>query len=191
MIQLVRNNEIVFPQKRRNRSRIRRESRLKNHAGLDILKARDLLFQLHVDFHRARDGAHRARSHAILARSLQRRFAQLWMRREAEVIIRGKVDHALAVESTKRRLLVVQHAQLEVGALGLEFVKLIGQERKRIGARGSGHGLPQIRYDLTGRGKTHVSYQGIASAIPSALKIKCPLRGWASSIAAFLATSRK
>ena len=38
-------------------------------------------------------------------------------------------------------LLVIKDAQLEMRALGLEFFELIGQEGKRIGARGSGHGL--------------------------------------------------
>ena len=149
MIELVGNDEVVFAQKGRNRSRVRRESRLENHAGLDVLEARDLLFQLHVDLHRARDGAHGARSNAVLYAWLKRRFAQFGMRREPEVIVRGKVDDSLAVEGTDRRLLVIKDAQLEMRALGLEFVELIGQERKRIGARGSGHGLPRIGSDLS------------------------------------------
>ncbi len=33
-------------------------------------------------------------------------------------------------------LLVVEHAQLEVGALLLEVVELIGEEGKRVGAGG-------------------------------------------------------
>ena len=98
VIQLVGNDEIVFAQKCRNRPRVRRESRLEHHAGLDVLEARDLLFQLHVNLHRARDGAHRSRPDAILARGFKRRFAQLRMRSEPKVIVRGKVDDPLAVE---------------------------------------------------------------------------------------------
>ena len=122
VIQFVGDDVVVFAQKCRYGSGVRRESRLENDAGLDVLEARDLLFQFHVDLHGAGDGAHGARSDAILARGLKRRFAQLGMRRKAEVIVGGKVDDLLAVESADRRLLVIQHAQLEVRALGLEFV---------------------------------------------------------------------
>ena len=106
VIEFVGNDEIVFAEKCRDRSRVRRESRLENHAGLDVLEARDLLFQLHVDFHGAGDGAHGARSDAVLARGFERRFAQFGMRREPEVIVRGEVDDSLAVEGADRRLLV-------------------------------------------------------------------------------------
>ncbi len=95
-----------------------------------------------MNFHRARDGTYSARSNAIFARGFKRRFAKFRMRREPEVIVRGKVDDPLAVEGTDRRLLVIKDAQLEVRAFGFEFVELIGQERQRIGARGSGHGSP-------------------------------------------------
>ncbi len=107
MIEFVGNDEIVFSQKGGNRSRIRRESRLKYHARLDVLEARDLLLQLHMDLHRARDGAHGARSDAILARGFERRFAQFGMRRQAEVIVRGEIDDLLPVEGADRRLLVI------------------------------------------------------------------------------------
>src|ERR1019366_2496113 len=125
VIQLVGNDEIVFAQKCRNRPRVRRESRLEHHASFDVLETRDLLFQLHVNLHRARDGAHHSRPEAILARGFKRRFAQLRMRSEPKVIVRGKVNDSLAVESADRRLLVLQHAQLEVRALGLEFLESV------------------------------------------------------------------
>ena len=53
---------------------------------------------------------------AELARGFERRLAQLGMRRQAEVVVRRQVDDLLAVEGADRRLLVVEHAQLEVGA---------------------------------------------------------------------------
>ena len=61
--------------------------RLKDHAGFDVLEARDLLLQLHVDLHGAGDGAHRARADAVFLRGFQRGFAQLGMRGQAEVIV--------------------------------------------------------------------------------------------------------
>ena len=60
MIQLVRDDEVVFSQHRRHCARISGEPGLKNHACLDVLEARDFLFQLHMNFHGTGDGAHRA-----------------------------------------------------------------------------------------------------------------------------------
>ena len=145
VIELIRDDEVVLAQKRRNRSRVRREARLKHHASLDVFKARDFLLQLHVYFHGARDRAHRARPDAILARRFQRRFPQFGMSGEAQVIVRGKIDNPLAIESAHRRLLVIQHAQREVRALSPKFVQLVSQKRKRIGASGSRHGKPRIK----------------------------------------------
>ena len=71
---------------------------------------------------------------AVLPGGFQRGFAQLGMRGQAEIIVGREIDDLLAVEGADRRLLVVEHAQLEVSALLLEFVQLIGKEGKRIGA---------------------------------------------------------
>jgi hypothetical protein len=129
VIQFVGDDEVVFAQKCRHRARVGGESRLEDHAGFDVLEARDLFFQFHVDLHGAGDGAHRARSDAVFARGFERRLAQFGMRRQPEVIVRGEVDDLLAVEGADRGLLVVEHAQLEVRALGLEFVELVGRKK--------------------------------------------------------------
>ncbi len=67
-------------------------------------------------------------------RRVQRGFAQLGMGGQPKVVVGGQVDDLLAVESADRRLLVVEHAQLEIGALLLEVVELIGKEGERISA---------------------------------------------------------
>ena len=67
------------------------------------------------------------------------------MRGQAEVIVRSQVDDLLAVEGADRGLLVVEHAQAEVGALGFELVELVGQVRKRVGAGGGGCHLVGLR----------------------------------------------
>ena len=59
------------------------------------------------------------------------------MRGQSEIIVRSQVDDLLAIERAHRRLLVFEHTQTEVGALGLEVVQLIGEIRERIGAGGS------------------------------------------------------
>jgi hypothetical protein len=67
------------------------------------------------------------------------------MRGQAEIIIRREVDDFLAIESTHRGLLVVQHAQTEVRAFGLELVQLVGEIRQRVCASGSScHVIPRI-----------------------------------------------
>ena len=81
-----------------------------------------------MNLHGARDGAHGARSHAVFARRFERGFAQFGVSRKAKIIIRGQVDDPLAVKGAERSLLVIQHTQLEMRALGSEFVELIGQK---------------------------------------------------------------
>ena len=140
VIQRVGDDEVVFAENRRNRSGVRREAGLEDDTGFDVLEARDLFFEFHVDLHRPGDGADGARADAELARRFQRRFAQLGMRGQSQIIVRREVDDFLAVESADGRLLVVEHAQLEVRALGLEFVELVGEVGERVGAGCGGHG---------------------------------------------------
>ena len=138
VVELVGDDEVFFAEDGRDRARVGGEAGLEDDAGFDVLEARDLFFQLHVDLHGAGDGAHRARADAEFLRRFERGFAQLGMGGQAEIIVGGEVDDLLAVEGADRRLLVVEHAQLEVGALLLELVELVGKKRKRIGARCSG-----------------------------------------------------
>ena len=136
MVQLVRDDEVFFAQNRRDRPGIRRESRLENHTGFDVLEACNLLLKLHVNLHRACDGADCTRAHSVLARGLESSFAQFGMRGQAQIIVGGKIDDLLAVERADRRLFVVEHAQLEVRALSFEVVQLVAQVRQRISTRG-------------------------------------------------------
>ena len=55
---------------------------------------------------------------------------------QAEVVVAGQVDDLAAVVVANRRLLVVEHAELEVGALGAKVVEDLGQMGK-LGARSS------------------------------------------------------
>ena len=70
---------------------------------------------------------------------LKRGFAQLGMRRQPKVIVRRKVDDPLAIERALGRLFVFEHAQLEVGALWLSVLELVGEIRERIDASRSRH----------------------------------------------------
>ena len=92
VVQLVGEDEVVLAQDRAHGAGVGRESALEDHAGFDVLEARDLLFEFHVDAHGAGDGAHCARAHAQFARGLQGRLDQLGVVAQAEVVVAGQVD---------------------------------------------------------------------------------------------------
>src|SRR5579872_1447 len=64
------------------------------------------------------------------------------MRGQAQIIVRGKVDDLFAVECAFRCLLVLEHTQAEMRALGFQLVQLVGQIRKRISAGRGSHKSP-------------------------------------------------
>src|ERR1700690_940780 len=73
------------------------------------------------------------------------------MRSQPQIIVRRQVDNFLAVEGANRRLLVVEHAQLEVCALRFKLIELVGEIRKWIGADCSRHEyLKLLAADLRG-----------------------------------------
>src|ERR1700678_462376 len=81
------------------------------------------------------------------------------MRGQPQIIVRCQVDHLLAVEGADGRLLVLEHAQLEVRALGLEFVELAGEIRERIVAGCSGHdSLKPVATDAHGSTRIQISW---------------------------------
>jgi hypothetical protein len=89
MIQLVRNDEIVFAKNGRYGSRVGRKARLKHHAGFHILECRNLLFQFHVQLHRAGDRSNRTRARAVPFHRVQRGLPQRLVRRESQIIVRS------------------------------------------------------------------------------------------------------
>jgi hypothetical protein len=72
---------------------------------------------------------------------------------QAKIVVRGQVDDLLAVEGADRGLLVFEHPQLEVRAPGLEFVELVGEIRKRVGAGSNRHERPHRFRTASLRGK--------------------------------------
>src|SRR5208282_2794192 len=99
------------------------------------------------------DGAHGARPDTVLARGLERSLTQLRMSGQSQIIVRSEVDDSLAVEGADRRLLVLQHAQLEVGAFGFKFVELVSEIGERVGAGCSCH----KNLELRSRGFTRIN----------------------------------
>ena len=93
VVQLVRDDDVVFCQDRRDRSGIGREAALKHDDRLDLLELGEPALELHVDRHRARDRPDRPGSDAERLSRLERRFPQPGMGREAEIIVRRQVDY--------------------------------------------------------------------------------------------------
>ena len=156
VVQLVGEDEVVFAEDGADGAGVGREAALKDDAGLDIFEARDLFFELHVDAHGAGDGAHGARAHAEGARGGQRGFNELGVVGQAEIVVAGEVDDLFAVVVADRGLLVVEHAQLEVGALGAEVVEHGGEigklrTRGKLRAGAVRHGKHQ-RIDVCAAG---------------------------------------
>ena len=134
MIQFVGDDEVFFSQNRRHRTCVCSEPRLEDHTGFDVLEARDLFFQLHMDSHGAGDRAHGARANPILLSSRERSLPQLRVSSQPKIVIRGKIDDLLAVKRTHRLLFVFEYTQFEVCPFCFELIDVIGEERKRIDA---------------------------------------------------------
>ncbi len=102
----------------------------------------------------------------------KRRFAQLGMRGQSQVIVGGEIDDLLAVKRTDRRLLIIEHAELEMCALGFEFVELIGQVRERIRASRASHEclgkvfLPRIYAEPRGSLKISLILVAVSAPLP-------------------------
>ena len=139
VVELVGEDEVLFAQNRAHGAGVGRKSALEDHAGFDILEAGDLFFELHVDAHGSRDGAHRSRAHAKGARGVDRCLDEPGMIGEAEIVVAGQVDDFAAVVMADRGLLVVENAKLEVGALGAEVIEDLGQMGKLRASRCLGH----------------------------------------------------
>ena len=54
------------------------------------------------------------------AHGLERRLAQLRVRRQAEIVVRREIDDRLVIEGRVRGLFAFEHAQLAIQALLLE-----------------------------------------------------------------------
>ena len=123
VVQLVGEDEVLFAQDGADRAGVGRKAALEDDAGFDVLEAGDLFFELHVDAHGSGDGAHGAGAHAERARGGQRGLNELGVVGQAQVVVAGQVDDFAPVVVADRGLLVVEDAELEVGALGAEFVE--------------------------------------------------------------------
>ena len=79
-----------------------------------------------------------------LARGGDGRLNQPGMVGQAQVVVAGQVDHLAAVVVANRRLLVVEHAELEVRAFGAKLVENGGE----VGKLGARSGSESWRYTL-------------------------------------------
>ena len=63
VIQFVGDDDVLAAEERGDRARVRRETALKDDGRLGPLELSEAALELHVDLHRARDRADRARAH--------------------------------------------------------------------------------------------------------------------------------
>ena len=107
----------------------RRVAAGKSQRRLGALELREPLLEPHVRRERAADQPRRSRADAILIDRQLGRFAQGGLRREAEVIVRGKIDQLLARKFHRRLLRRIDLAQLpqqrvraQLGEFGFDAV---------------------------------------------------------------------
>ena len=154
VIQLIGDDEVVLREDGGDCSRIGGEAALKYDGGFCLFEVRKPPLQFHVDLHSSGNRAHRSGADAELLQRRESLLLQLWMRREAEVVVRGEIDDLAAVDSGARGLLVVQYAQAAVEALRLERVQFIAEKCEWVGAHvqgpaKAGHYVPST-YVLSG-----------------------------------------
>src|SRR5271166_5809802 len=95
VVELVGEDEVFLAEDGADGAGVGGKTALEDDAGFDILEARDLLFELHVNAHGSGDGADGAGAYAELAGSLEGGFDELRMIRQAEVVVAGQVDDLL------------------------------------------------------------------------------------------------
>ena len=143
VIELVGEDEVFFAEDAGDGSGVGGEAGLEDDAGLDSFEGGDLFFELHVDVHGAGDGADGSGACAVLACGGDGGFFEAGIVAEAQVVVGGEVDDALAIVGADGGLLVVEHAQLEEGAALAEVVEL-GGEVGKLGAFGGSGGHEYI-----------------------------------------------
>jgi hypothetical protein len=73
-----------------------------------------------VHFHGSRNSAHGARANAVFLHRIERRLDQLRMRRQAEIVVRGKIDDRFVIERRVRFGPAFEHAQFSIETLLLQ-----------------------------------------------------------------------
>src|SRR5262249_51169813 len=136
VVQLVRENQVLLAENGRDSSGVGGEARLKHHARFGVLEPRNLLFEFHVDLHRARNRAYGSRAHTEVSSGLERRAAQFAVGGQTQIVVRAEVDHLLAVEVRDWLLFNFQYAQAEIKPLGFQVFEFVMQIGERISGGG-------------------------------------------------------
>ena len=103
------------------------EAGLENDAGFRALEAGDLLFELHVNFHGADDGADGAGADSVFADGVNGCAAEFGMGGQAEVIVGAEIDDLFAVHGGDGLLLAFEDAQAIVEVLLFEVFHRVAQ----------------------------------------------------------------
>jgi hypothetical protein len=134
VIQLVRDDHVVSSKNRRYGACVGGESALEYHHGFRLFERGQTLFQLHVDGHGAGDGSNRPGARTEPLDGLDGFLPKPGMGRQAEIIVRRKVDYCAAVEARFRLLALFENAELAIELLLFQGGELVAQKCQRIRA---------------------------------------------------------
>src|SRR5690348_17686368 len=127
VIEFVGDNEVFFAEDGGDGAGVGGESGLENDAGLSAFEAGDLLFEVHVNFHGADDGADGARADTEFANGVNGGAAQFGMGGEPGVIVGAEIDDFLAVHRGDGFLFAFENAQAIVEVLLFEIFHRVAQ----------------------------------------------------------------
>ena len=116
VVEFVGQDEVFFAEDGADGAGVGGEAGLEDDAGFDVFEGGDFALELHVDAHGAGDGADGAGAYAVVSDGLDGGFGEFWVVAEAEVVVAGEIDDALAVVGADGGLDVVELAEFEEGA---------------------------------------------------------------------------
>ena len=135
VIQLVGDDEVVVAENRRHGAGICREAALKDDGGLGVLELRRAAVRAPCELPSCpRSCGPSPEPTPKLSIASSARLAQLGMRRQPEIVVRGEIDDRAMVERGVRLLLAVEHTQTTIETLRLERFQLVREIPQRIGA---------------------------------------------------------
>ena len=117
VVERVGDDQVVLAGHDRDDAGVGGEARLEGQHRLGVLELGQLGLEPLVDRHVAGDRPDRAGAGPEVARRRDRRFLELGVRGEAQVVVRGEVDQLLAVDHDLGRLGRAQHAHRPVEVL--------------------------------------------------------------------------
>ena len=129
VIELVGNDDVLLGEDRGDGARVCGEATLKYDRSFRFLEFGQPSLELHMNRHRAGDGADRSGSDAPPLERVECLLLEPRVCRQAQIVVGRQIDDVAAVDGCPGRLRIVQDAQLTVQPLRLQRRQLIAEER--------------------------------------------------------------